>query len=125
MIRDALELIAAQWDSATRQLLFDGAGPGRKMLCKAFKILFNTLGVEASKDVMRGAFYGFAIDNNRALDAVATRAIGATVERIIGEKCLPNRVSCAIDANINQPIPDIDNMRVNWIPAILREIDSD
>jgi hypothetical protein len=125
MIRDALELIAAQWDSATRQLLFDGAGPGSGMLCKAFNMLSNNLGVEASKDVMRGAFHGFAIDNSCALDAVATRAIEATLETVIGEIGTPNRASCVADSHINQTVSDIDKMRVNWAPAILRDRDSD
>ena len=101
MIRDALELIALQWDSATRQLLFDGAGPGQGMLDKAFGELSNSLGATAAKDVVRGVFHDFAIGNNRALGTAATRAIGVILDKVTGETAISNSASCAIDTSVN------------------------
>lgn len=101
MIRDALDLIALQWDSATRQLLFDGAGPGNGMLGKAFGELSNRLGTTAAKDVVRGVFHDFAIGNNRALGTAATRAIGIILDKVAGETAVSNTASGVVAVSVN------------------------
>jgi hypothetical protein len=84
MIRDALELIALQWDSATGQLLFKGIGPGQGMLYKAFAELINTFGVVAARIVVRRVFDNFAIDNACVLDSAAVGEVGAVLDRLAG-----------------------------------------
>jgi hypothetical protein len=84
MIRDALEIIASQLDSATGQLLFGGIGPGQGMPHKAFAELSNTIGARAAKDVIRRAFDDFAIDSACVLDSAAMGAICAILDRLAG-----------------------------------------
>ena len=104
MIRDALELIALQWDSATRQLLFNGAGPGQGLLRNAFDQLSNKLGDAAAKDVVRGAFHDFVTDHSRALDAPAIRAIGAVLGKVTGQVPIFNKGRPAIDTSVNHAV---------------------
>jgi hypothetical protein len=101
MLRDALELIASQWDFATRQLLFEGVGPGQGMLYKAFAELSNTFGVAAAKNVIRRAFDDFAIDSAGALDSAA---MGAILDRLAGGAELLAITPCVIETRGDQAV---------------------
>ncbi|MBW2736028.1 MAG: hypothetical protein JRH20_26885 [Deltaproteobacteria bacterium] len=84
MIREGLELIVLQWDSATKQLLFDGAGPGQGMLHKAFCALTNSLDVTTARDIVRGALLDFEISHKSLQNTDAIRLISALVDKVVG-----------------------------------------
>lgn len=82
MVRDALDLIALQWDGAAKQLLFGGEGPGKGMLRKALNDLTSSLGAVAATDTVMGVLKDFQVDNESSLDAGAQQAIRDLVGRM-------------------------------------------
>jgi len=101
MIREGLELVALQWDSTTRQLLFDGEGPGKGMLCKAFFDLANKLEKMAAADIVKGVLSGFEVDDKLSLNDVVKQAIRALVYRIIGYVEIDNKRTSALELLVN------------------------
>jgi hypothetical protein len=83
MAREGLKLIALQWDPAAKQLLFDGEGPGKGMLCKAFNDLANELDKTAAMDTVVGVMKDFQLDNESSLDTRTLHAIRNLVDQVI------------------------------------------
>ena len=84
MIREGLDLVALQWDSTAKKLLFDGDGPGRGMLHKAFDDLTVSLGKTAATDIVKGTLYDFEISSTPSLNDHARQAIRSLVNHIVG-----------------------------------------
>ena len=84
MVRDALDLIALQWDARTKQLLFGGEGPGKGMLRRAFDKLTISLDKTAATDIVVGVLRGFELDNETSLDSTAIQAIRNLASKVVG-----------------------------------------
>jgi len=90
-----------QWDAAAKQLLFDGEGPGKGMLCKAFGDFASSLGETAAADTASGVLRDFEMDDESSLDTGAMQAILALVSRMI----------CGIEVH-GMPTPPV-SLKVN------------
>jgi len=68
-----LNLIALQWDAAAKQLLFDGEGPGKGMLYKAFNDLASSLDRTDATNTISGVLRDSQMDNESASTLVQSK----------------------------------------------------
>lgn len=80
-LRDALALLAVQWDARAGALLFDGAGLGLGMVTAALRHIFGVYDARSAEDLVAGVLHGFHLASRERLGADGVAAVTALVER--------------------------------------------
>ena len=102
-LRDALDMLAAQWLPEQCALLFGGAGLGKRHLADAIARLAEIHGPIAARDIATGAFMKFEKNDPRNIGPKGIYALQLLLETSLSEK-LEKQTDC----------------KFNFAPAILR-----
>lgn len=80
-LRDALAMVALQWNPRTRALLFDGEGLGLGWATAALRCLFHAYDARVAGDVVAGILHAFRLTHLDRLGPDGVAAVVALVER--------------------------------------------
>jgi transposase InsO family protein len=80
-LRDALALLAVQWDARAGKLLFDGEGLGLGTAVAALRCVFGAHDARTAEDLVAGVLHGFHLAYVDRIGADGVAAVVAVVER--------------------------------------------
>jgi hypothetical protein len=95
-LRDALNVLSAQWLPESNTLLFGGAGLGRRHLVDAITCLIGNHGPQVATDIANGVFLKFKINDPRNIGPKGVEAIRGLLDAALADQ-QKNQTDCKLN----------------------------